>query len=108
MLGAPSYFGDSPDLEGDAMAAHVRTHSSIRTQQTSRGVQYHADLPHPLSFLRPMTPYGDTYTPSYTRYRNSPSNSYNNPLFPLFNDRRPAPKVRSTLYNTPGTTPGLE
>ena len=45
-----------------------------------------------------MTPYGDTYTPSYTSFLNAPGNSYVHPLHTLFNDRRPAPtKIRTTL-----------
>lgn len=62
----------------------------------------------PMSYLRPMTPYGDHYTQSYTRYINSPGSSYVHPLFPLFNDRRPQqPKIRTSLYSTPGTNPGM-
>jgi hypothetical protein len=52
----------------------------------------------PASFLRPMTPYGDSYTQSYTKYLNAPGSSYVHPLFPLFNDRRPQQaKIRTTL-----------
>lgn len=52
----------------------------------------------PVSYLSPTTPYGDRYTQSYTRYLNAPGSSYVHPLFPLFNDRRPAaPKIRTSL-----------
>ena len=52
-----------------------------------------------LSFMRPTTPYGDSYTPSYTRYLNAPGSSYVHPLHNLFSDRRPAaPKIRTTLF----------
>lgn len=62
----------------------------------------------PLSYLRPTTPYGDHYTQSYTKYLNAPGSSYVHPLFPLFNDRRPAqPKIRTSLYSKPGTNPGM-
>jgi hypothetical protein len=56
------------------------------------------------SFLRPMTAYGDTYTPSYTRYQNSPAQSYTHPLYNLFNDRRqgPASQAPSALTPTKG------
>lgn len=55
-------------------------------------------MAHPLSFLRPTTPYGDNYTQSYTRYLNAPGSSYNHPLFSLFNDRRPkASPIRTSL-----------
>lgn len=72
--------GDRPDLEADSMASQHR-----------RGIA------HPLSFLRPTTAYGDPYTPSYTRYINAPGSSYVHPLYPLFNDRRPPPKIRTSL-----------
>ena len=53
----------------------------------------------PLSFLRPTTPYGENYTPSYTRYLNAPGSSYVHPLHNLFADRRPTPApIRSTLF----------
>lgn len=97
-----SYFGDRPDLEVDAMSKHVPL-SGTTIQQTGRGYWTEHTIPKPLSFLRPMTPYGDTYTPSYTRYLNAPSNSYVNPLHTLFNDRRPQPsKIRSTLFPQEG------
>lgn len=52
----------------------------------------------PASFLSPMTPFGDRYIQSYTRYLNAPGSSYTHPLHGLFNDRRPnAPKIRTTL-----------
>lgn len=52
----------------------------------------------PLSYLKPTTPYGDTYTQSYTKYLNAPGSSYVHPLFPLFNDRRPQQtKIRTSL-----------
>lgn len=53
----------------------------------------------PMSFLRPTTPYGESYTPSYTRYLNAPGSSYTHPLHNLFSDRRPAASpIRSTLF----------
>lgn len=84
-------FGDTHDLEQDSMAA-----------SRPRGID------RPLSYLRPTTPFGDTYTPSYTRFVNSPGSSYIHPLFPLFNDRRPQQaKIRTSLYSKPGTNPGM-
>lgn len=91
------YFGDRPELESHAMSAHIQRSTNVVAEATERGMHYRATLPKPMSFLRPMTPYGDTYTPSYTRYLNTPGSSYNNPLFPLFNDRRPQPRIRTSL-----------
>lgn len=92
------YFGDRPEIETSAMGSHVGRLSGVTEHSTDRGMHFAANLPKPMSFLHPMTPYGDSYTPSYTRYLNSPGSSYTNPLFPLFNDRRPqAPKIRTSL-----------
>lgn len=56
----------------------------------------------PLSYLHPTDPTGQAYTKSYTRYQNAPGNSYTNPHFGLFNDRRPAtPKIRTSLAPAP-------
>lgn len=97
-----SYFGDSPDLEVDAMSGHVPL-GSTKKVSTGRGYRTTQTMPRPLSFLRPMTPYGETYTPSYTSFLNSPANSYVHPLHTLFNDRRPqAPPIRTTLFPTEG------
>jgi hypothetical protein len=55
------------------------------------------------TYMMPMTPYGDKYTPSYTRYQNSPANSYTNPMHVIFNDRRPqTPAIRTTLFPKEG------
>lgn len=52
----------------------------------------------PLSYLHPTDPTGQAYTKSYTRFQNAPGNSYTNPHYGLFNDRRPqTPKIRTTL-----------
>jgi hypothetical protein len=109
------YFGDEPSLETDAMSRHIplgktaiedtrpagvddRPLSFLR-QRASSGYTTQQNIAKPLSFLRPITPYGETYTPSYTSFLNSPANSYNHPLHTLFNDRRPsAPPIRSTLF----------
>lgn len=58
----------------------------------------------PLSYLRPVDPTGQAYTKSYTAYQNAPGNSYTNPHYGLFNDRRPAQQpIRSTLKPAGGT-----
>ena len=57
-----------------------------------------------LSFLRPTNSSGDPVMPSYTKYVNNPVSSYTNPLYTLFNDRRPAATPGSTLYKTPTPT----
>jgi len=101
-----SYFGETDATDLDAMSQHA--HRGLTSQVTTKhGYSVSSTPPSPLSYLRPMTPYGDTYTPSYTRYLGTAGSSYVNPLFPLFNDRRPqAPKIRTTL-NTPGRVPGM-
>lgn len=103
-----AYFGDRPDLEADSMAAHL-SRGGVTQHPGERGsYSLHSSLPHPISFLRPMTPYGETYTPSYTRYLNAPGSSYVHPMFPVFNDRRPAQKkIRTSLYTEPGNNPGM-
>lgn len=81
-----SYFGESDSSDQDALAQRV---GSERLKAPG--------------YLRPMTPYGDTYTPSYTKFLNAPGSSYTHPLHQLFNDRRPvAPKIRTTLRTPPG------
>lgn len=93
------YFGDEPSLETDAMSRHLPL-NQMTQEKTSRGYVTRQAIAKPMSFLRPITPYGETYTPSYTAFLNSPANSYNHPLHTLFNDRRPsAPPIRTTLFS---------
>lgn len=102
MVSVDGYFGETDRTDVQAMSLHSsRGRSSL--EGTPRGYIARQEVPKPMSFLRPMTPYGDSYTPSYTRYLNSPGSSYNHPMHTLFNDRRPkAPAVRTSLYPKQG------
>lgn len=96
------YFGDEPSLETDAMSRHLPS-GATEQEATKRGYVTRQSMARPMSFLRPVTPYGETYTPSYTSFLNSPANSYTHPLHTLFNDRRPAAApIRSTLFPQEG------
>lgn len=101
------YF-DDPVEETDVMANHVaRGGVTIATGSKSKlGFEPYSTGHSPIvapSYMRPMTPYGDTYTPSYTKYQNAAGSSYVNPMHVIFNDRRPElPKVRTTLFPKEG------
>lgn len=98
---------DDPAEETDVLGTHLATGGGLgsvaRPNRKSKlgfesfnTAQHMAPTP---TYMMPMTPYGEKYTPSYTRYQNSPANSYTNPMHVIFNDRRPAtPSPRSTLY----------
>lgn len=101
-----SYFGESQDTDLARMAEGVGR-SPVSTTKTAHGYSIQSAPNRPTSYLRPMTAYGEGYTPSYTRYLNAPGSSYVHPNFPLFHDRRSAPQIRTSL-NTPGRVPGLE